>query len=598
MSKRSHHSLLLAGLFVLALTLLIGCTAQPNNQASYVERSLKLISTVDNAPSELTVRFYNETPNVPYFGLAQYKELVLGDTCTVESDGKTITLTATDGGSITVDDAQDTISSNDLAAFRTYLAPQQQAGKSNGMLDLGSRFVRVGSIESKGPAHATTLDYGAYHIDLHVDDKDAYLPLACESDLLAVASCAALFYNGTNLYLTDRYTPDIEALDPNYYQQLQSNHERPQDMVDFTYNNLCFLMDKLAGNTKSDALGTLVAEVGFNKALDHDEATRKTRELLKSTDFYEFIAGTEYLYALTANGHTTLADAALMQNQAYLESESVKDGSIFNDLTKTDLVSSFAQRAGYGDDGSIIEQRQKVLGENPPTYREQGDTAVIILDSFMNYDADAWNEHYNSGAEIPTGDLVGTLIAGLKRAKQNPQIKYVILDISLNGGGYNELLATAEALVLNKPQLKLYDQLNQQNCMVNYEVDSLFDGSFAASTLTRDMDVTFAVLTSRNTFSCGNAFTEHCRDEGIPILGEPSLGGEYLVVPCFFPEGPVAQISAGTMKMVDASGSGNEEGVPVDVALDYADYYDMDRLSEVMRGLQNISPKEDVRDAA
>lgn len=584
-SKRTFRSLLRAGLSALMLALLLGCGAQAGSQATYVERTLRLVSNVDGAPSELTVRFYDEAPNVPYFGLAQYKEIVLGDACAVESDGKTATLTSTDGGSVVVDDAEDKILSGNLAAFRNYVAPQQQPGRAYGMLDLGSRFVRVGSVEYEGQAQATTLDYGAYHIDVHVDDKDAYLPLACESDLLAMASWGALFYNGSNLYLVDRPIFNIEELDPNYYEQLRANHVRPQDMVDFTYNNLCFLMDNLVGNTKSDALGTLVAEVGLDKALDHDEATRKTRELLESTDFFEFLAGTEYLASLTFDGHTALYDYTLAQSQAYLDSDLVKDGTIFEALAKTDLVSSFEQRSGSDDGDSIVEQRQKVLGENPPTYREQGDTAVIMLDSLMNYNADAWDEHYEKGAEIPGDDLVGALVFSLKRAKENHQIKNVIIDVSHNEGGYNELLAVLEAFVLNKPQLRLYDQLNQQYCVVNYEVDSLFDGSFAASTLANDMDVTFAVLTSRRTFSCANAFAAHCRDAGISLLGEPSLGGEHLVVPSFFPEGLIGQVSARTMKMVDASGSGNEEGVPVDVELDYADYYDMDRLGEVMNSL-------------
>ena len=40
----------------------------------------------------------------------------------------------------------------------------------------------------------------------------------------------------------------------------------------------------------------------------------------------------------------------------------------------------------------------------------------------------------------------------------------------------------------------------------------------------------FAVLTSRSSFSCGNAFPAICADEGVPIIGERSGGGACAVV--------------------------------------------------------------------
>lgn len=604
MKKRLRCGALGAVLLTAMLVVLSACAPGGSGAsgttaaAGYTERSLDVISVVDGAPTELSVRFYDDAPNVPYFGLSQYKEVVIGDKTTVESDGKVATLTATDGGSVTVDDAKDTLSSDNIAAFRTYLAPQQQAGSPAGMLDLGTPFVRVGSIECEGPAQPMTLDYGAYDIDLRVDEKDAYLPLACESDLLACASGAALFYNGTNLYLTDAFFDDVRTLDPDYYQQLEVNHERPQDMVDFAYNNLCFLMDNLAGIAGSAALDDLITQKGFDGALDYDDATRKMRELLKSTDFYEYLAGTEYLYNLTTDTHTELCDAYfLLQSSSYLESELVQDATVFQALYETDLTSSHYERMDSDDDSSIPAQRAAILGENPPTYREEGNTAVIILDSFLDYDAAGWDAYYREGADMPTdSDIVGTLIAGLGQAKANPQITNVVLDVSCNSGGYNDLLAMVDALVHKQPQLRLYDKLIQQFSVVNYEVDSLLDGSFNIGAFADETDFAYAVLTSRRTFSCGNAFAEHCRDAGIPILGEPTLGGEYMVVPTFFPEGLCARVSAGSLKMVDASGSGNETGVPVDVELvkangdgtfDYSDFYDTAKLNEVMNALND-----------
>ncbi|MEE1158233.1 MAG: hypothetical protein UHS51_02315, partial [Atopobiaceae bacterium] len=67
---------------VLAITLLPACGAQQSagggatddvaDQVAFTESELEVISSGEDAPKTLTVRFYEETPSVPYIGLAQY----------------------------------------------------------------------------------------------------------------------------------------------------------------------------------------------------------------------------------------------------------------------------------------------------------------------------------------------------------------------------------------------------------------------------------------------------------------------------------------------------------------------------------------------
>ena len=76
----------------LSVLLLAGCASSQSSAsaeagsksgAGYTEQTLKVVSNKDGAPAELTVRFYDDMPNVPYFGLSQYKEVVFGDKNTV-----------------------------------------------------------------------------------------------------------------------------------------------------------------------------------------------------------------------------------------------------------------------------------------------------------------------------------------------------------------------------------------------------------------------------------------------------------------------------------------------------------------------------------
>ncbi|MBR3158699.1 MAG: hypothetical protein IKF14_06300 [Atopobiaceae bacterium] len=590
---------------LLCVVALVGCGQQAQqaqessdsvaDDATYAEKTLRVISNKDAAPAELTVRFYDHAPNVPYFGLAAYKELVTGDKTTVESDGTTATFTATEGGVLVVDDVADTVSSDDLAAFRTYLEPQTHAGKPCGFLDYGAQYVRVKSLEYEGTAKPTTFDYAAYGIDLHVEDDDAYLPLACESDLLSEASMSALFFNGVNLYLMNGYNGDLLELDPTYYDQLTVDHERPQDMVDFAYAETCFMMDNLRGNTGRAMLDGLLKQKGLDAALEYDEFTSKVRDLLKSTDYYDYLAGLYGLSMLLSDGHTSTIDGYIMTNGEVTEGTTAAIEELAALMKSCDLESDYLKMANPSDGATPLQQRTEILGKSPDTYREKGSTAVIILDSFMDYDADGWRAHYEAGAPVPTGslapDMVGTFVQGIERARKNPKIENIVIDISCNIGGSDDVLSAMLALVTGKSEFKSFDTITGQPFTTVLEVDSLFDGSFQTNAFAKSRDFNYAVLTSQRSFSCGNYFPSRCKDAGIPIIGEQSGGGSFLVAALYMPEGSMGQASSAVQQLLDEAGKNVEGGTPVDVYLvkidkdgtrDYSDFYDMKRLDEVM----------------
>ena len=597
--------LLVAVMAMLCAVTLAGCGRQAQqapesgdaaaDDAPYVEKTLKVISNKEAAPTELAVRFYDHAPNVPYFGLSAYKKLVTGDKTTVESDGTTAMLTATEGGVLVVDDVAETVSSDDLAAFRAYLEPQRQTGRPCGFIDMGARYVRVKSMEYEGTAKPITFDYGSYGIDLHVEDDDAYLPLACESDLLSEASMNALFYNGTNLHLMEGYCYSVAEDDPTYYDQLTVDHGRPQDMVDFAYGEMCFVVDNLRGNSGRAMLDGILSQKGLDSALEYDEYTSKTRDLLKSTDYYDYLAGLISLSTLLADGHTSVCDAYLLSFDEVAEGTNTALDELRALKESCDLESDFLKMMYPEDEVSPERQRSEILGDSPGVYREKGSTAVIMFDDFMEYDAEGWRSHYEAGAPVPAGtavpDTVGAILHGLERARKNPKIENVIFDISCNIGGSDDVLSAVLALVTGESVFKSFDAITGQPFAISLEVDSLFDGSFQTDAFAKRYDFNYAVLTSRGSFSCANYFPSRCRDAGIPVIGEQSGGGSFLVAAVYLPEGLIGQISSATQQLLDDSGKNVEGGTPVDVYLvkidedgkrDYSDFYDMDRLDEVM----------------
>ncbi len=57
-------------------------------------------------------------------------------------------------------------------------------------------------------------------------------------------------------------------------------------------------------------------------------------------------------------------------------------------------------------------------------------------------DEEAWDRCYEGTGDFPE-DSLGTVLNGLKRASENPEIENVIFDLSCNGGGSPDVMTAA-----------------------------------------------------------------------------------------------------------------------------------------------------------
>ena len=148
-------------------------------------------------------------------------------------------------------------------------------------------------------------------------------------------------------------------------------------------------------------------------------------------------------------------------------------------------------------------------------------------------------------------------------------------------------------------------------------------------------DLNFAVLTSRASFSCGNAFPSVLKDNGILVMGEQSGGGACAVQQMATADGFKYQISSARLRFLNKDGESIDGGVPVDVDLvgknedgtdriievevpvagysetgeavettmtlktvDYTQLYDIDRLSQEMNRFYGGQEETELDDAA
>ena len=100
---------------VLALVLCLMCSAAGLSEAKPTEKTVPLI-TEEGLNGEMTLRFFPETPNVPYMGFGEYmtRIMLIPLTPEAEADG-TLTLRNEFGGEIRCDAAAGTIFAPDWA---------------------------------------------------------------------------------------------------------------------------------------------------------------------------------------------------------------------------------------------------------------------------------------------------------------------------------------------------------------------------------------------------------------------------------------------------------------------------------------------------
>ena len=149
---------------------------------SYTEKVVPVVTKI--APDgQVTLRFYDNMPNVAYISAADFQSIVLpGSTMTVTHTGAGQYTLANADATATVNINDDVFVSDQFEAFTNQMG-LLQPGMANVYYD-GMPFVRYKSVSYFPLKATTTLDMGAYGIDLHADGKGAvYFPFATLADM-------------------------------------------------------------------------------------------------------------------------------------------------------------------------------------------------------------------------------------------------------------------------------------------------------------------------------------------------------------------------------------------------------------------------------
>jgi hypothetical protein len=545
---------------------------------SYTERVVPVVTKV--APdSEVTLRFYDAQPNVAYISAADFQSIVLpGSVMTVTHTGVGEYTLANADATAVVNIGTDLFVSNEFEAFTNQMG-LLQAGMANVYYD-GMPFVRYKSVTYTPSLVTTTLDFGAYGIDLHADGKGAvYFPFATLADMYSDLFYHHAGFNGEKVVAnTSVNEVSLAEIDPDYNAPLLAKTARSADLVDFNYKELCFAMDHFYGYPGRVQYNETLKEKGLDRTLEEDiECGPAIKKLLLSDRLADYMVGMIGLLGVYFDGHTSMD----ITGNALQKGDREKYAELYAEYgaaaAANEAVTNFAMSSLGGmmsmivDNQAIASLRPQSYGEGV-TYVKKGDTAVCIFDSFNDLNEEAWNNYYDGKGPMPTlenteeDDMVIFLDA-LYKAAADPEVKNLIIDISANGGGSADIVMAMASLILGKSYISQDNPLTGQHSLVEYEVDRNFDGVFDEADAKVHYDLNFAVLTSGMSFSCGNLFPSILKDNGVPVMGATSGGGACAIQAMCTADGFCFQISSFRARLNTLDGQNIDAGVTPDLPI-------------------------------
>ena len=576
---------------------------------SYTERIVPVVTQI--APDgQVTLRFYDNMPNVAYISAADFQSIVLpGSTMTVTHTGAgQYTLTNADA-TATVNINDDVFVSDQFEAFTNQMG-LLQPGMANVYYD-GMPFVRYKKVSYFPLKATTTLNLGAYGIDLHADGKGAvYFPFATLADMYTDLYYHHAGFNGekvvANLSLNE---VSLAKIDPDYNKPLLKQTTRPADLADFNYKELCFAMDHFYGYPGRIKYNDALKAKGLDKVLEEDiESGPSIKKLLLSEKLSDYVLGMVGLTGVYFDGHTAMDITSAMGNptdypELYNE---YRSGVMAHQDVMALVMTAISDMRTMVADGQAVEAlRPKVYGEGV-TYVKKGDTAVCVFDSFNERNEKAWKDYYAGNGPMPTtenteGDDMVIFLDALKKAAADPEVKNFVIDITANGGGSADIVLAMTSLILDKSYISQDNSLTGQRSIVEYEVDRNFNGVFDAADQDVHYDLNFAVLTSGMSFSCGNLFPSILKDNGIPVMGATSGGGACAIQAMCTADGFCFQISSFRARLNSLDGDNIDTGVTPDIPIDndgrvevklseenslmvkdYTKYFDIDYLRSLL----------------
>ena len=281
---------------VLLLSMTTPVTAFAAEEAIVRKDITAYLYSMENTET-LSCVFISSMPDMPYISTVDFLSNIFeGTAAEVKNDDGTFTVTI-DTASMVIDAEKDTVHFDEFEVFMS-IKPIEEGTA------LDSPYCHNLGASVEGETKSLTLDLGEYDIDILDVDGKSYFP-ASSLSLLFSQTYNAAEYLGGSIY----FIHCSEIVTGNSYfdkTSVYADDHRSQDIIDLTYNELCFAVDRLYGRPAKYEIAASIEEKGFDKTLDeYSDDTRKAKEKLLSDSKTDFIIGMTFLdNVFFDGGHT------------------------------------------------------------------------------------------------------------------------------------------------------------------------------------------------------------------------------------------------------------------------------------------------------
>ena len=554
---------------------LVGYPLINGDPTGYEEKEVKIYREANKSDKTIALRFYDEAPNVPYIGVSSYFKEFFKTEMSMSRGGDIFAYAHPAGGVMAFDVANDVIFISYAEAFHSH--PDLDSSSSKTFLSLKSAYTTKQSLEA--------IDLWNYDIDVHYDSFDAYLPLTFLSSFAGGISLIQVAYNGEDVYVCDFYgSLTGERRDQKYYKDTyfsvlgDYSKERPEDLINYSYNQLCLMFDHDRGYTSQLLFGDLTLNsIGLDGILELYYPSIKEGLLSKDKETYQK-AYIELFMGLDDRGHTSCLLRTPMNNP-YVDGN---DDAFYVNTVLADkedshlssLASEYIERQNTGwVDEPYLNSLKAAFGENVKNgefyyhFDDESSTAYVGFDSFYT-SYRKWDDFYNHKTDQIPLDTYSFVRSSLYRALEDQATNFV-LDITCNGGGDTGAMAGVVGLFNEgKCTQSQTSTLNDYRIQFDYVVDINLDGvcdDLDVAEAKRFESLNVGVLTSSNCFSCGNTFPAEMQQLGYKTMGAKTSGGSCAIAYEFTADGLPYIRSSHIMIGAKDDGTNLDDGVTPDL---------------------------------
>ena len=558
-------------LAIIPTLLLVGCNKKTSSSSSepqppvvnYVDKEVDIYRTKDTPDKKISLRFYDELPNVPYVSVSAYFKEFFKREFHLDKQGLTYYYINANNDYLGFDTEHNELICNGLQSFSSHPDFPSSTSKV---------FLRVdGVVETTRSIRNVNLNN--YHIKLFDGNGEAYVPISLLSSLAGGQYLYDIAYNGKDLYMIDWGGEFGEEKPTSYYGDAykaildDTTTTRPRDLADYTYGELCFNFDNLRGYTEQLVFGdNNLVTLGLNGLLEQYHP--KIKEYLLSLDKNDYYEGLNALfYGLYDGGHTVeLLSSEVSQAAVARQSE-----TDFVDLASE--VQKRAKDSTYTKAAFLVKRIMDFSGEYSNGrfyhYDSTNKIAYIGFDKFQ-IDVKAWDNFYKNEGEIPVDTDTYAYVRSKMYQAKDDGAENVVLDLTANDGGDSWALCGLVGLLNGaKADFDANDTFNKYRMTEKYSIDINLDGLYNEADVTEANSFNFnvGILTSSHAFSCGNLFPSILKELGYKILGEKTGGGSCAISIQSTGDG-VPFVQSSFLCLSDKNGNNIDGGVPVDYPID------------------------------